>query len=901
MPQTTTDFVQSLCTIFVSLMFSRGGCPEFLKVVTAPNGAVTTMQYSNGNRTSTTTPVGISRTTEFDTAGRPKKTFDVNNRLSTMEYDAAGRLKKTNTQNRITQNDYYPDGRLKKVTNPDNSFEAYTYDPQGNRKTTTDQDGNVTAFTYESNGNVKSQTVKDNNGDVVLSQTSDYNTMNQLKEVTDGLGNSTRFTNFDAMGNPEKTFDAKDNLTKKTYDLQNRLKIVQDAKGKLTKYDYDNNGNLDKVTAPNGAITTMEYDALNQLENEISPDRGTTLYEDYDASGNVQKITDDNGNIKNIEYDSVNRKKTEKWQGSPQLDIAYVYDSCSNGKGKLCSVTDASGSTTFEYNYQGNLVKKVQNIGTTSLVHKFFYTGENKLWKQNYPSGQSVVYRYGADKLIGININGTQFIKEITYDAAGQIEKWKWHNGLAYNKSYEDGRLKTFTLGNDTRTLAYDPVGNLNLWEDENTQGNNLPTYKKFGYNTLNRLENFDEYKRIQGANDQRLQHQGFGYDTNGNRTSLAEQGKPYTVYTHKNLSNQLKTIKLGGNTRTLIHDDNGNLTSDGLHSYSYDARNRMTGVDNSTVFTYNAMNQRVRKSGPNGTTLYAWANDRIIGEYTTNGSAKNETLYLGNTPVGIIKSGTRYRVYADQIDTPRLITTQGNTAVWRWVTQPFGESQPNQDVDGNGSNFDYNLRFPGQYYDQETKTHYNYRRDYNPKTGRYTQSDPIGISGGIGTYSYVSNSPLMGRDPRGENPFLLFAAAAVITAPLTIPVISNAITDTFEALQNSGVFGSSAINDGSVVLREASEVVDELNQIGNDSRAVPYPEKNSGKWTAICRVDDQSVFGLTANGKSFAFGWGIASDMVTARRDAEQMAKDILGSSNVHHPSCKCHGPKGERNSCGR
>ncbi len=108
-----------------------------------------------------------------------------------------------------------------------------------------------------------------------------------------------------------------------------------------------------------------------------------------------------------------------------------------------------------------------------------------------------------------------------------------------------------------------------------------------------------------------------------------------------------------------------------------------MTGVDNSTVFTYNAMDQRVKKSGPNGTTLYAWANDRIIGEYTPNGSAKNETLYLGNTPVGIIKSGTRYRIYADQIDTPRLITTQGNTPLWRWKTQPFGESQPNQEKTG--------------------------------------------------------------------------------------------------------------------------------------------------------------------------------------------------------------------------
>jgi RHS repeat-associated protein len=70
--------------------------------------------------------------------------------------------------------------------------------------------------------------------------------------------------------------------------------------------------------------------------------------------------------------------------------------------------------------------------------------------------------------------------------------------------------------------------------------------------------------------------------------------------------------------------------------------------------------------------------------------------------------------------------------------------------VDGDGVRFSFNLRFPGQYYDVETKLHYNYFRDYNPATGRYVQSDPIALSGGLNTYDYVQAAPIGIIDPLG-------------------------------------------------------------------------------------------------------------------------------------------------------
>jgi RHS repeat-associated protein len=67
-----------------------------------------------------------------------------------------------------------------------------------------------------------------------------------------------------------------------------------------------------------------------------------------------------------------------------------------------------------------------------------------------------------------------------------------------------------------------------------------------------------------------------------------------------------------------------------------------------------------------------------------------------------------------------------------------------------SGRSFVYNLRFPGQYYDAETGLSYNLHRDYDPAIGRYVESDPIGLDGGLNTYAYVGSMPTMRVDPQG-------------------------------------------------------------------------------------------------------------------------------------------------------
>jgi len=128
------------------------------------------------------------------------------------------------------------------------------------------------------------------------------------------------------------------------------------------------------------------------------------------------------------------------------------------------------------------------------------------------------------------------------------------------------------------------------------------------------------------------------------------------------------------------------------------------------------------------------------------------------------------YNIYADHLNTPRMVTKSDATqqVVWRWdQSDPFGGNTANKNPSGAGT-FVFNLRFPGQYFDKETNLHYNMARDYDPALGRYIQSDPIGLRGGINTYAYVGSNPLSYVDPTGELFFLGLPLLPAISAAVT-------------------------------------------------------------------------------------------------------------------------------------
>ena len=190
--------------------------------------------------------------------------------------------------------------------------------------------------------------------------------------------------------------------------------------------------------------------------------------------------------------------------------------------------------------------------------------------------------------------------------------------------------------------------------------------------------------------------------------------------------------------------------------------------------YVYNAEGQRVAKTAGGATQHFIYGPDgALLGVYdAATGAAIEEVLYRGRVPVATVRGGAVYFIHTDHLGTPRLVTAQAQTVVWRWTSDPFGAATPNQDPDGNGIAFVLNLRFPGQYHDAETGRHYNYFRDYDPAIGRYAESDLIGLAGGAATYAYVKSNPLRRADPYGLDGCFVDYPGYPITIPGTTTTV---------------------------------------------------------------------------------------------------------------------------------
>lgn len=269
-----------------------------------------------------------------------------------------------------------------------------------------------------------------------------------------------------------------------------------------------------------------------------------------------------------------------------------------------------------------------------------------------------------------------------------------------------------------------------------------------------------------------------------------------------------------------------GNLTSDGLRLFEYDAQNRhsktaVNDPDEGSKITYlhNTLGQRVFKSepkvdhvAPNATALgtpfidwlrinFGWmfaqaqldatlgqayvyddgqlgSTPTLLGEYGnggTNSLGRYEYIYLPTEsgqalPIGQHRTTIISATHTDHLGTPRKITGTDNNTSWQLPYSAFGENaatgiltvatDPNLTFTIDSSTATklatsnpllmYNLRFPGQYFDQESNLNYNYFRSYQAGQGRYTQADPIGLAGGSNRFGYAESNPLSNTDPLG-------------------------------------------------------------------------------------------------------------------------------------------------------
>ncbi|MFJ2986825.1 RHS repeat-associated core domain-containing protein [Collimonas sp. NPDC087041] len=616
--------------------------------------------------------------------------------------------------------------------------------------------------------------------------------------------NTTTSYEYDAMGNRTKITDPLGHITTQSYDPLGRLiQQVQPvpATGGTTpivKFSYDGQDQLSTVTDPRNLVTSYTVDGLGNQSALSSPDTGSTS-KTYDAAGNLKTRTDARGKTTTYSYDALNRLTQISYPTGTATQFEYDGGTTGapNANGHLTRMIDGSGQTTYAYDGFGRLLTKVQTLsstGTSSTLSYAYGSSGNttgKLISVTYPSGNRINYSYdAAGRVNSLTLNPTNttgggtntgtsipLLTGIGYQAFGPVNAWTWGNSSStstntYARGIDlDGRVTSYPLGNalsngTNRTVSYDAASRItNSSHSGSGTGSNAPANfdQSYAYDNLDRLNS------VTGSGS--TSTQSFQYDQNGNRTQATFGGGGYTNTIAAN-SNQLTATTGPVPAKSNTYDAVGNLTGDGTISYTYNDRGRMvsaTNGGNTVTYSHNGIEQRVQKQGPTsiiatGSNSYVYDEQgHLIGEYDANGQVIEETVYLGDLPVAVLTqtitgTGTSqttatnvYYVYADHINTPRVITqATDNQMVWRWDNaDPFGLLPPNDNPSGLGT-FTYNQRFPGQVYDKETNNFYNINRDYDPQQGRYVQSDPIGLGGGTNTYSYVGGNPLSGVDSLG-------------------------------------------------------------------------------------------------------------------------------------------------------
>jgi len=378
-------------------------------------------------------------------------------------------------------------------------------------------------------------------------------------------------------------------------------------------------------------------------------------------------------------------------------------------------------------------------------------------------------------------------------------------NGLGVLLNYDgDGRLTDMQTADGTTevqnlTLSYDASANITAITD------NLDSTRSqtFGYDAVGRLTDATgSYGDID-----------YTYDLVGNRTdrtiddgTVTDETYAYNAGTHR-----LASVTVGIEVRALGYTAAGSTDSDTRSgttlSFAYNHAGRLTsvtagaGILASREYKYDALQHRVHEAredrvgegiqGSDFSYVYDLAG-HLLAEYATLGltpQVLREYVWLGNTPVAMIDhtmTGTPLlAIHTDHLGRPQKLTDDSQTVVWDGQFDPFGEDNS---VTGTT---DMPLRFPGQEWDAATGLSQNWNRDYDPTLGRYIESDPIGLAGGVNTHLYAEANPIRAVDPDGEVAFGLPlilplpvlvdpAAVAAVCGSATGVAIGNIISEMF-------------------------------------------------------------------------------------------------------------------------
>jgi len=703
---------------------------------------------------------------EYDAFGRAVQVRGIDGGVVEQLFDHNARVLAETIKGDVPANDrirlyeYNSTGKLTRVTQPDGVWTRMHYDTADRLTSVEDAAGNRINYVLDGAGNRVREEVRDSSG--VLRRVLDrlFDTASRMTRVTGASGQATQLR-YDAVGNLLETENPVGTISKSTYDGVGRPTRQIDDLGGINaemRYEYAANGQVERVVDPKGLATTYAYDGFGRLVTQTSPDTGITTFT-YDNTGNVLTRTDARGVTANYSYDALGRTTAVTFS-DPAADIHYVYDQpssqCAEGEragvGRIASMIDPSGRTDYCYSTMGDLVRRAQVVDGHALTLRYAYDAAGRMQSMTYPDGSLVDYSYDALGQVGsVGVTPAGGTREVLLHGVqtlpfGPEQTWTFGNGRRLDRSYDlDYRPQAISDGRDGLNVAFgfDSVGNITSLTDLQQQDQRV---------TLN----YDALGRLTAYRDEQSSApiEQYSYDATGNRLSFSNSTgvQPYAYPTD---SHRLASV--GGVART--YDAMGNtLTIGGEWQYTYDSAGRLGSAAHvgfsQTSYRYNPNGLRVlQRTGADKTLHLHGEGGEWLGAYEASGTPTQQVVWLGSRPVGLIQAGRLLYIESDHLGAPRaVIDPTRDVQIWHWslLGEAFGVDSPAEDPDQDGVLQSFELRFPGQRWDASSGLSYNHFREYESRTGRYSQSDPIGLHGGVSTYLYVAGAPISRADPSG-------------------------------------------------------------------------------------------------------------------------------------------------------
>jgi RHS repeat-associated protein len=736
-----------------------------LAAIDGPQSGISdTVRYSydaSGQLTAVTNALGSYISYTYDNTGQVTTVTDPNGIVTEMLHNSKGQVTQTSRNGLVRNYVYNGQGQVMEVKDERGNSTKFGYNDQNRIAEVIYPAGDYLAVSYSYQANYTEITYNYHSSDgTLMSKHVQRETPFDHRDLAGFLNNTnsqTYHNNYNNLGELNSTVfygqfaGETTSTTKFDYDQLGRLESMVNGLNGTTQYEWDIMDRLIQVTDPNNAVTSFFYNAFGDKTEIDSADSGNSIY-DYDQAGNLNSRSDGNNKTTRYSYDAQNRVTAIDYEGSDR-DVTLSWDEGEYGTGKLTEVTDGSGKTSLTWNRYGRLDTQGTTVAGSNFQVKYSYDEYGQITNITYPSGLNIRYIY--DEYGGI--------EGISKDNAPLMSNINWLGQL----------LSSYQLGNGiTAEYFYDTAGRLikkqygssySFSSSLDSQSNVVRQDRAVNGNTSDSVYQYDKDGHlVTDADSLSSEELYYTYDTVGNRsTQVSSGGSINETYYYTSQSNRLASI----NGFSISQDAAGNILDDGIRQYTYDATNRLDGVVNyrrdiSATYTYNFLNQRVRKqlNDAQSTDIrYVYGQyGELLGEYDYFGNRIKEYVY--NTAVDgipdliaqIDADDTLYYIHTDHLDTPRAASDENQVVVWSWLSDAFGRATPMEDVDGDGVLVTINHRFPGQYYDYETGLLYNWHRYYDPETGRYISTDPIGLDGGINLYAYVEGNPVNWMDPWG-------------------------------------------------------------------------------------------------------------------------------------------------------